>query len=580
MADEQDLLQSASIAIQRNDFETAKSILDKIIRQPDQRTPQSLLMYGTALKALELFDEAVSAFKAAEELAPEPGESAKFLNHAAIALIRKNNINVLLFDDMNRAATWLEQSKLLDPSETNAIADIRLCQIYHAIQKYDAIKTCAERLLNFPAYHVPANLWLARACYFLGDKAQGLVYLSTLEKSFDELDQLTQRRLLSLLVDFQCFTQAESIINRLLPERKHASWFQEMRASIFYEKKDYNAALKILSDSFVFTRALKEKTGARPTYHLRAKVLQAMGNYQDAHKDFTAMNQLARTSYKQIEPDDPVTRYSAITLEDLPIYHSSQVLPYTPVFMIGFPRSGTTLLETILGTQTNIQTLSEVGGIAIVKREIEQLGKTFPEDITTLTEQEIDQLRVTYFEHNNQFLDTKKCFSILVDKLPLNLIQIPLIKTLFPDAKFIFSLRHPVDVCLSCFQQDFALNDAMFHFTDLEQSFMRYRDTMELFEKYRTKLDLNLLTVRYEDLITDLDHVASKIFEFLNVTTDNRYRDFHKLNQQKIISTPSRAQVSQPLYQSSQYRWKHYADQLEPYIPLVQRFVTQYGYTI
>ena len=126
-----------------------------------------------------------------------------------------------------------------------------------------------------------------------------------------------------------------------------------MRASIFYEKKNYKAALKILSDSFVFTRALKAKKEAHATYHLRAKVLRAMGNYQDAHKDFTAMNQLARTSYIQIESYDPITRYSAITLEDLPVYHSSHVLPYTPVFMIGFPRSGTTLLETILGTQAN-----------------------------------------------------------------------------------------------------------------------------------------------------------------------------------------------------------------------------------
>lgn len=580
MANGQDLLKDASIALQRKEFETAKTILDELNLQPERRSLQSLLMHGTSLEALGFFDEAASAFMAAEALTPEADEKVKILHQASSALIKKNNNNnILLVDDMKRAAAWMERSKLLDSTQTNALADVRLCQICDAIQKYDAIKIHAERLLKFPAYFVAANMWLARACYHLGDRTQGLAHLSALADRFDDLDRLTQRKLLGLLIDFQAFTEAEALINRLLPERKHVIWLQQLRAVILYHKKEYGAALNILTDSFMFTRAINAKSAARSTYSLRAKVLQAMGKYQEAHKDFTVMNRLARTKYKPAETDDPVDRYSSLPLENLPLDRNDQSLPYTPVFMIGFPRSGTTLLETILSTQAGIQTLSEVGGIAIARQETEQLGRTFPDDIAALTEQEIDLLRDKYLKHNAQFLDADRKITVLIDKLPMNLIHVPFIRILFPEAKFIFSLRHPVDVCLSCFQQDFSLNEAMIYFTDLEQSFIRYRDVMSLFETYRAKLDLDLHTVRYEDLVANIDNVANGVFSFLNVKADGSYRDFYKHNQEKIISTPSREQVSQPIYRSSQYRWKNYADQLEPYIPIVQQFISRYGYT-
>jgi hypothetical protein len=269
-----------------------------------------------------------------------------------------------------------------------------------------------------------------------------------------------------------------------------------------------------------------------------------------------------------------------MSLRSLPLFADSQPRPYTPVFMIGFPRSGTTLLDTILATQNEIRTLSEVDGISAVRQKITDTGKTWPDEGAALTARDVDRLRDIYYEHNELFLRDDEHFSVLIDKLPLNIVHLPLIKALFPQAKYIFSLRHPVDVCLSCFQQNFSMNIEMFHFTDLENCFIRYRDVMRLFERYRAELDLNLHTVRYEDLIADLDSVADGVFHFLGVQADESYRDFHKLNEQRLIVTPSREQVSRPIYRSSRNRWKNYAAQLQPHIPLVQQFIAEYGYTV
>jgi tetratricopeptide (TPR) repeat protein len=577
MAIAQNALQIASIALQEKDFKKAESILDKINGQSDQRTLRSLLMHGNALEALENFDEAASTFRAAEEMAAESQEKAKILRKASMVLLQKSGLTT---DDMEQIADWLEQSVLLDPSEASADADINLCRLYYVIHKYSAVIVCANRLLNFPAYRVSANLWLAQACYSLGERTQGLVHLSELENIVASLDEHPQRRLLGLLIDYQCFTQADAILNQISTQRNNSAWFQDLRAKVHYQNNNYDKALKILSDTFIFTRLLKGKKRAQAMYSLRANILQSMGDYKAAHEDFKAMNQLARDKYGKTTFDNTLIRYSELSLKDLPVFQGSQSLPYIPVFMIGFPRSGTTLLDTILETQKDIRTLSEVGGIVAVRQEITRFGKTYPDELASLTEQEIDRLRNIYYQHNTQFISADTHFSVLVDKLPMNIIHLPLIKTLFPEAKCIFSLRHPVDVCLSCFQQDFSLNDAMFHFTDLEQSFIRYRNVMTLFESYRTKLDLNLLTVRYEDLIADLDNVAGEVFNFLGIQANKSYRDFHKFNQEKIIATPSRTQVSKPLYKSSRYRWKNYEDQLKPYIPLVQQFISQYGYSV
>jgi hypothetical protein len=118
----------------------------------------------------------------------------------------------------------------------------------------------------------------------------------------------------------------------------------------------------------------------------------------------------------------------------------------------------------------------------------------------------------------------------------------------------------------------------MYPFTSLEGTFSRYATVMGLFEHFRSSLELNLLSVRYEDLVTDLGEIAEDIFSFLGHRPDEKYKEFHLVNREKIIHTPSRSQVTRALYDSSRYRWRNYSDHLEPYFPIVQPYLEKFGY--
>ena len=316
-------------------------------------------------------------------------------------------------------------------------------------------------------------------------------------------------------------------------------------------------------------------------HSIRGKCLEATGDFSRAHESFGAMNRAARQTYNAAHAKDMALRYSELGSRDLPQFEFDESPPYIPVFMIGFPRSGTTLLETILDTHGDIRTLSEVDAITAVRSAMTRSGRSYPDDLPQLTADEVARLRAAYFDHNlaQADIDADAKFSVLVDKLPLNIIHIPLIKILFPDARFILSLRHPADVCLSCFQQDFVLNDEMLHFTSLESCFRRYRDIMSLFDTYRATLDLAICTIRYEDLVADFTGVVEGLFTYLGVEPDSRYRKFHEQNRDRLVTTPSKSQVIEPIYRSSRHRWTNYHDVIIPLLPIIAEQLELYGYT-
>ena len=139
-----------------------------------------------------------------------------------------------------------------------------------------------------------------------------------------------------------------------------------------------------------------------------------------------------------------------------------------PVFLIGFPKSGTTLLDQILDSHGQLQVLEEKPALQEVKKYAAQMEGGFPGALPGLGREEIRVLRQIYFDSVNDSLPQSP-ESRLIDKMPLNIINVPLILKLFPQAKFILAVRHPHDVCLSCFMQNFRLNSHMVNFLSLKE---------------------------------------------------------------------------------------------------------------
>ena len=249
-----------------------------------------------------------------------------------------------------------------------------------------------------------------------------------------------------------------------------------------------------------------------------------------------------------------------------------------PVFLMGFPRSGTTLLGRILDAHPKLQTLDEEHTIYALRGELVASGADYPAALATLSADEIADLRRRYWRHAATYIDPAPD-RLLVDKMPLHMIDIPLIHRLFPDAKLIFAARHPCDACLSCFMQWFVVNEAMSNFHTIEGTARFYAEVMSLWRQYEAALPLDVHRLHYEDLVGDFDGEIGRLLEFLGLEWDDSVRDYaDRATRNPHVATPSYAQVTEPIYTRASGRWRRYADSLALVMPVLQPFIDDLGY--
>ena len=258
--------------------------------------------------------------------------------------------------------------------------------------------------------------------------------------------------------------------------------------------------------------------------------------------------------------------------------HSPAVRGDTPVFLVGFPRSGTTLLDQIFDSHPRVQTLEEPLSVDAMKMILKELPGGYPWAMNLLTADELDRLRSAYFDVVDRRLK-REPGAVFIDKLPLNLCNAALIHRVFPAARFLFAMRHPCDVCLSAYMQNFRLNSAMASFLDLEDSAILYERSMTLWQQSIDVLSLEFQTIRYEDLVLDMRPQIEAALEFIGVGWhDNVSSYLDHARRRKRIGTPSARQVTVPMYKTARYRWHHYEQELSSVLPRLQPFIEKFGY--
>ena len=252
-----------------------------------------------------------------------------------------------------------------------------------------------------------------------------------------------------------------------------------------------------------------------------------------------------------------------------------------PLFFVGFPRSGTTLLEQILEQHPKIVSSREYPFIdkLIVNLPLKtESGEGYPYFLDNLDEEHVRTLRLAYRTLASSQIEELSDDSILLDKLPLNIVYLPFIARLFPKSKILVALRDPRDVCLSCYQQAFGLNSAMANFLDLETTGKLYADVMGLWIRFRSVLGLNWMEYRYEDLVDNFDSVTHRIFDFLELEYPEKAGDYYKRAKRNIL-TPSYHDVSKPIYTHAKARWRYYKKHLEPLDEILAPFVEAFQYS-
>lgn len=247
------------------------------------------------------------------------------------------------------------------------------------------------------------------------------------------------------------------------------------------------------------------------------------------------------------------------------------------IFLLGFMRSGTTLLEQVLASNPDIVALEE-------KNLLNEPGDVFLtsapglDALAALDGAELTRHRQAYWDRvRAQGLDVKG--KVFIDKQPLNTVKLPLMTKLFPRSKILFALRDPRDVVFSCFRRHFNVNIMMYEFLSLHDAADFYSSVMGLGALYREKLALNILDHRYEDMVQDFDGSVRRVCDFIGTSWADSMRNFNVIAPNVDLRSPSARQVTRPLYGEGMGQWRNYVRELAPIMPILRPWVEAFGYS-
>ena len=248
----------------------------------------------------------------------------------------------------------------------------------------------------------------------------------------------------------------------------------------------------------------------------------------------------------------------------------------THVFLVGFPRSGTTLLEQVLASHPDIASMDERDCLDDAIDEFiaptDGLGR-----LAALNESALAPYREQYWKRvaaEGISLDKR----VFVDKMPLNSVVLCVIARLFPHARILFALRDPRDVVFSCFRRRFVMTAHMLELTTLDGAARYYEAVMKLCEIYRRNLGFEFCDAHYEDLVADFDAQARKLCTFIELEWSDSMRDFAARARSGVIGTPSATQVARGLFTEGVGQWRRYRAELAPVLPRLAPWVARFGY--
>jgi len=320
---------------------------------------------------------------------------------------------------------------------------------------------------------------------------------------------------------------------------------------------------------------------------LLGDVLDAAGSYTEAFAAYAACNEALRKVHRRFAEGTGMVPYTEAIIAAMQRVDASRWTAGPEVatddggaadhvFLLGFPRSGTTLLEVALDGHPRVASLEEhellKPGVLAFMRE--------PLDFEPLLQDPMNALPGLRAAYWRQVRDAgvELTGKVFVDKHPLNTLKLPLIARMFPRARILFAYRDPRDVVLSCFRRRFSMNPAMYQLLTLEGGAAFYDATMRLAEQARGLAALRWMEVRYESLAADPARQLRAVCEFMDLDWVPNLTDFAARAQARESATPSTAQLARGLDRSGVGPWRHYQAALAPILPTLQPWVERLGY--
>ncbi len=355
-------------------------------------------------------------------------------------------------------------------------------------------------------------------------------------------------------------------------------------AKVLKQKKSYLKALDTLDKIQEFPNPLFYQE----TLYERANLLDKNKEYEKAWEIATLANNESHNSWIKAHKDkDPYNQVCIEINKSIGEHASTIIQPINDklekniAFILGFTRSGTTLVDSILSSHTEVEVLEE---IPLIRDLSNQFPKTTPaahfKQILEISSEQKLQLRKRYFEQIPNYLALSNS-QLIIDKSPLNTSLIAFIKTVFPESKIIFSIRHPLDVCVSCYFQQFEYNSYMTNMTSTARIAKTYDAILNVWKNSIEKFDIEVHYQRYEKLVTDFEPQSKNLTEFLGLDWQDQMLHFQSsLKSRAVIPNPSYNQVSQPIYQTAKNRYKNYSSHLGEAIEILEPWIKYFDYKI
>ena len=391
--------------------------------------------------------------------------------------------------NLRQAIENYEKVLAINPSDTSALTN--LGATYYAQGEFAASINTYKKAIKINPHQFNALNNLGAVYFDLGEVDYAIeCYKSVLKQnreSFEAHCNLCEALEKTNRIDdlHDAILEAQQIYQRLPDAIK---MYQMICA---FRQKDIEEA-KLIGDDINYSDfSIERKSNF---YHIRGKIAEKLGMYEEAHEFFSSMNVTSKLhpTYMNLDLDVYLNPFKKNLKELSKIDHFINSTHYrehpTLAFIVGFPRSGTTLLDTLLRQHPKIDIIEEKNMLDLAKKTFN--SKQVPDCITAFpSKDEIEQARHTYASELEKHRENKNA-TIVIDKLPLHILDMPLIYQLFPNAKFIFAVRHPLDTILSNWKQYFNPNPAMANMLDLRSAADFYCLAMSLFVQSRENLPI------------------------------------------------------------------------------------------
>ncbi len=500
-------------------------------------------------------------------------------------VLAPRNLEILLFladllhfsGRMEEARSLLEEGKTIAPDAP--VLAFKLGQLYRAFERFDRARREFRIVLAQQPEHHPS-----REALVLVEVAEG--DYSAAEKIADGANGVAEQSELLELISIEATARGADEVAQRCGERAfellpNAGTALSLARAQFHAGADRAAKAQL---NWILEEADTDATIRARAIGTLADIADRDGDFEAAFEQYASSKRLLREAYERSNMNRAGSFQSLVERLTLSVGRLSPPMqeesagapsPAKHVFLLGFPRTGTTLLEQCLSGNRAVVTSDETDAL----RQAIQPFLNHPDPFKAFEARKqfgYQDIRAAYWRRIVQrrpSLEDK----VFIDKMPLNSVFAGFIPTLFPEAKVIFAVRDPRDVVISCFRRRFGMNSATYEFCTLEGAVSLYCAVMHLFSLSQRNTRLAPLLCRYEDVVGDLRGTVSKLCEFIGIDWQEEMARFSERANRRPLSTVSAPQLTQDLYDGSG-SWRSYGPFLAPHLHKLAPWISHFGY--